>query len=849
MALNEASLFVEKLRRAAEDLLQDVRYALRGLLRTPAFTSIAVTALALGIGANTALFSVVSAVLLRPLPYPDANRLVRIWTAMPTKGYPRSGSSLPDYRLWRSQTHAFEEMGASHRTTYNLTGIDRPERLLGARLTASMWAVLQPQPLIGTLFSADAEQWGRHRVVVLSEGLWRRQFGADSSILGRTIQLNAQPFTVVGVVPKSFQYPGAETELWTPESYAPGNAMDTRANHFVDVIGRLKPGMTVAQAQADLAVIAAQIREQFPENAGLDVAELGWQESIVGNVRPTLLLLLGAVALVLLIACTNVANLVLARSIARRQELTIRVAIGASRGRLARQLLTENLLLASLGALFGIGLAYVLVATLPTLGPVGIPRLAEVTLDRVVIAFATGLAVLTGVGFGAWPLRRLRLIDLAGDLKESARLTTGDSNQKRGRRLLLIAEVSLSLVLSIGAGLLIASLLRLQRVDPGFRPDHVLTASVSLSGVRYRYPEQVAQSVRELIEQIGAVPGVHVAAAGTAIPLGQTGWGKYFTIDGRPAPLSLAQVPNVEYRQITPEYFRALGATLNRGRAFTTDDMAGKPAVAIVNATLARRFWPHDDPIGEHVSLAAPESLVASEIAAAIAAGELPKDFQQFPRLTIVGVVQDVRENGLDRDASPEIYVPFAQALPPQEEASGSFFLIVRTSTDPLAYERSIAAVVNRFDRNLPIAGVRTMDDRMAESLARRRFAMLLLGALAGVALILVIAGMYGVMTYVINQRRREFGVRMALGATPRDLIALVLSQGLQVVAIGIVVGLLLASALSQFLSGQLFEVKPLDPAIYAATVLVMVLVATLACTIPALRAARFDPAKTLRHD
>lgn len=832
-----------------EDLLRDLRYAIRGLRRTPGFTSIAVTVLALGIGANAALFSVISAVLLRPLPYPDGNRLVRIWTAMPTKGYPRSGSSLPDFRAWRAENHSFEELGASHRTVYNLTGVDRPERLLGARLTASMWAVLQPQPLLGTLFSGDAEQWGRHRVVVLAEGLWRRRFGADYSILGRTLQLNGQPFTVVGVVPNSFQYPDARTEVWTPESYAPGNAMDTRDNHFVDVIGRLKPGVTLERAQADLAVIAAQIREQFPENAGLDVTAVSWREAIVGDVRPTLLLLLGSVALVLLIACTNVANLVLARSMARRQELTVRVAIGAGPGRLARQLLTENILLASIGAALGLGLAHVLIDALRTLGPVGIPRLAEVTLDRIVVAFAAGLAMLTGVGFGAWPLRRLKQIDLAGDLKESARLTAGDREQNRGRRLLLIAEISLSLVLSIGAGLLIASLLRLQRVDPGFRPDHVLTASVSLSGIRYGRPEQVALFARQLIEQIAAVPGVHVAAAGTAIPFGQTGWGKYFTVDGRPAPQSLAQVPNVEYRQITPGYFRALGATLSRGRAFTADDVASKPAVAIVNDTLARRFWPHEDPIAQRVSLAAPESLVASEIAAAIAAGQLPEDFRQFPRLTIVGVVQDLRENGLDHDPNPEVYVPFAQALPPQEDASGSFFLIVRTSTDPLAYRRPIEAAVSRLDRNLPIANVTTMDGRLAESLARRRFAMLLLGALAAVALILVVAGMYGVMTYVINQRRHEFGVRMALGATPRDLVALVLSHGLQVVAIGILVGLLLAGIFSQFISGQLFEVKPLDPAIYAATALVMVIVTILACAMPALRAARFDPAKMLRHD
>ncbi len=835
--------------RWVDDLLQDVRYALRGLRRTPAFTSITVTVLALGIGANTALFSVISAVLLRPLQYPDANRLVRIWSAMPSQGYPRSGSSLPDYRTWRAANHTFDEMGASHNTVYNLTGADRPERLLATRMTASMWEVLRPKPLLGTLFSVDAEQWGRHRVVVLGEGLWRRRFGADPSIIGGTLLLSGQPFTVMGVVPMSFQYPDAGSEVWTPESYAPGDAMDTRANHFIDVIGRVKPGVTITQAQTDLALVAAQIREHFPENAGIDVTMQSWRETIVGDVRPTLLLLLGAVALVLVIACTNVANLVLARSIGRRQELTVRVAIGAGRGRLARQLLAENILLASIGAVVGIGLAYVLVNALPALGPIGIPRLHEVTLDRIAIAFAAGLAILTGVGFGLWPLRHLRNVDLANDLKASARSGSSGTGDVRGRRVLLIAEVSLSLVLLIGAGLLIASLVRLQHVDPGFRPARVLTASVSLPPVRYGTSEQIALFVRQVTEQIAELPGVQAAAAGTAIPLGRTGWGKYFSVDGRPGPSSLAQVPNVEYRQITPDYFRAVGATVSRGRVFTADDIARQPAVAIVNETLARRFWPREDPIGRRISLAPPESLIPTEIAAAIAAGELPKEFQQFPRLTIVGVVQDLRDNGLDRDVRPALYVPLAQAVPPHEDAARSFFLIARTATNPLGYQQRIEAVVHRLDRNLPIANVRTLEASISESLARRRFSMLLLGGLAGVALILVIAGLYGVMTYVVNQRRREFGVRIALGASPRDLIAVVLWQGLQVTAIGILVGLVLAGAFSRFMSGQLFDVKPLDPAIYATTALVMMTVAVLACTVPALRAARVDPATTLRQE
>ena len=835
--------------RWSEDFVHDGRYAVRGLRRTPGFAIIAVMVLALGIGANTALFSVIAAVLLRPLPYPDADRLVRIWSAMPAQGYPRAASALPDYRTWRAANHTFEEIGASHNTTYNLRGVDTPERLLATRLTASMWQVLRPTPLLGVLFSSDAEQWGHHRVVVLSEGLWRRRLGADRSILGRTVQLSEEPFTVIGVLPSSFEYPYAVTDLWTPISYPPGDAMDTRFNHFVDVIGRLKPGVTVTQAEADLKVIAGQIRAQFPENAGVDVTMRSWREDIVGDVRPTLLLLWGAVALVLLIACTNVAHLVLARAIARRQELTIRVAIGAGRGRLVRQLVAENLLLASFGALGGLALAHLLVNALPALGPIGIPRLDEVTLDWVAIPFAVGLAILTGVGFGVWPLRHVRNIDLAHNLNESARSAAGGTNQARWRRVLLIAEVALSLVLLIGAGLLIASLMRLQQVDAGFRPDHMLTANVNLAGVRYEKPEEVMAFVRQVTEAIAALPGVQAAGAATGMPLGGTGWGKYFTVEGRPVPPSLAQVPNVEYRQTTPDYFRALGATLSRGRAFTGDDDARRPRVAIVNETLARRFWPDGDPIGSRVYVAPPESLVADLIAAAIAAGQLPADFRGFPRLTIVGVVRDVRERGLDGEVAPTLYVPYAQAVPPNEDPSRSFFLLVRTGSDPLAYRQPIETVVHRLDPDLPLADVRAMDARVAESLARRRFAMLLLGAFAALALILVIAGLYGVMSYVVSRRRREFGVRLALGATPRDLLALVLSQGLQVTVIGVAAGLLIAVVLSRLIEGQLFEVKPLDPRIHGAAALVMGIVATTACALPAFRAARLDPATTLRQE
>jgi putative ABC transport system permease protein len=822
-----------------DDLVTDMRYAARALLRAPGFTLVALVVLSLGIGATTALFSVINAVMLRPLPYPDSDKLVRVWSAMPANGVPRSGSALPDFRVWRAENRSFENMGAYHGTVYNLAGVDPPERLEGTRITASLWTVLKAQPARGALFSADAQEWGRHRVVVLSDGLWQRRFGGDPAIVGRTILLNGQPFTVAAVMPRSFQFPHSGNEVWTPIAYAPGDNMDTRNNRFVDVLGRLKPGVTAHQAQSDLAVLAARLRREEPMNASVGVASLGWKETVVGDARSTLMLLLGAVAFVLLIACTNVANLVLARSLAREQELSVRVALGAGRGRLMRQLLTENLLLASIGAAAGLGLAYALIRALPTLGPVGLPRLQEVRLDGLVVSVAAGLAVISGVAFGMWPARYAGGVGVTGHLKEATRTITGGRNRVRMRSLLVIAEVSLSLVLLIGAGLLIVSLERLSQIDPGFQPDHLLTANINLPTARYGTPERIEAFIGQALEGVSAVPGVRAAAITTALPLSGGEWGKYVTLDGRPTPPSLTQVPMIKHRQITPDYFRAIGANLRRGRALTDRDRPPQAGVAVINETMARRFWPDGDPLGTRISLFPPRSLVA---------GDLPKDFPEFPWLTVVGVVEDLRQDGLDQQVNPEVFIPLAQA---GEEAIafGSFYLVVRTTADPLSYQRSVEGAVHRLDRNLPVADIRTMVSRLSDSLGQRRFAMRLLTALAAVALVIVIAGLYGVMAYTVSQRRIELGIRAALGATAGDLMRLVLSQGMRVTAIGICLGLCVAAALSQFLSKQLFHVQAIDPLIYFSTSMLVVVVAALACGMPSIQAARVDPVTTLHNE
>ena len=831
--------------RWARDFIQDLRYAARSLRRAPGFTIVAVTTLALGIGANTALFSVVSAVLLRPLPYPEPDRLVRVWTAQPEAGLPRSGTALPDYRAWRSGNRTFEDLGAFHFVTYNLTGADGPDVLPAVRMTASLWNVLGHRPLHGRLFSADDEQWGAHRVVVVSERLWRRRFGADPGMIGRSLQLDRERFTVIGVMPESFRFPEPWTDVWSPMAFAPGDAMDSRMNHFVDMLGRLKPGVTPDQALADLSTIADRLKRDVPENAGVGVTLEGWHESIVGGIRQTLLLLLGAVAFVLLIACANVANLLLARATSREHELTVRATIGAGRGRLVRQLLTEHLVLACLGAAAGGLVAYALIHSIPALGAIGVPRLPEVRMDGRVVGFAAALAIVTALVSGVWPARHAGHAGVAGRLNESARTVVGGRRRARARRALVTAEVALSLVLLVGAALLIVSLQRLRQVDPGFDADRLFTATITLPPVPYSDAGRVARFIHDLVDQVAALPGIRAAGTTTALPLEGQEWGKYFSIEGRPPPPSLAQVPNVSYRQVTPGYLQTMGATLRRGRLFTEDDGPGQPLVSIVNETTASRFWPNEDPIGQRISMTPPESLLPPDV--------FPPGITRLPYRTVVGVIGDFRQNGLDRDTNPEVFVPVAQmpldAWKEQfaEEFNSTHFLVVRTAGDPLAARTAIQAVVSRLDPSLPISNVRTMESRLAASMAYRRFVMLLLSGFAGLALVLALVGLYGVMAYTVSQRRKELGVRAALGAPAAGLLRLILADGLRMTIAGAAIGLLLAAALTRLMTAQLFQVEALDPVVYAGVTVLLVAVACVACGVPALQATRVDPVAVLR--
>jgi predicted permease len=829
--------------RWARDLASDLRYATRSLRRTPGFTLVAVVTLALGIGANTALFSVVSAVLLQPLPYPDSDRLVRLWSTGQKHPQPRYASALPDHRVWRGENHTFEDIGAYAGTAFTITGTQQAELLEGTRMTANMWALVGARPLVGRLFSSAEGEFGAHRVAVLSERVWRRLFGADPAIVGSALQLDSESFTVVGVLPDSFQFPNERVDLWAPLSFSPTSPENSRRSRFVDQLGRLKPGVTLAQAQADLSRVAEGVAREFPNvNAGLGAALEGWQSSMVASVRPTLWLLFGAVGFVLLIACANVANLFLARAMARQNELAVRAALGAGRGRVIRLLFAESLALASIGTAIGVLLGYTLIRLLPTLGPIGVPRMNEVTMNGWVVIFAVSLAFLTSLIFGLWPARHAGRLAVVGHLNEAARVVGSGRGQARSRSVLVVAEVSLSLVLLIGAALLIASKRRVEQVDPGFQAEHLFTARVTLPGASYP-PRERESFFRQLIEQIEAQPAIRAAGATTALPLTTSDWTKYFTIDGRPAPPSLDQIPLVGYRQATPGYFRAMGATLRRGRLFTPQDAYGQPLIAIVNEAIARRFWPNEDPLGKRFAINPPESLMPAN------AFPLPNGATSFPRITIVGVIADFRQNGLDRDVNPEVFVPHAQAGGAIPETATSLFIVARTVGESLAPMGTIQQAVGQLDRGIALANARSMERRLELTLANRRFTSWLLGGLAALALLLALVGLYGVLAYTIGQRRRELGLRAALGATSVDAMRLVMGDGLRLTGLGIAIGLPLAGALTRLMSAQLFQITSVDPEVYAGASLLLFTIAGLACGVPAFRATRVDPVTALRCD
>ncbi|HEY6230970.1 MAG TPA: ABC transporter permease [Pyrinomonadaceae bacterium] len=824
-AVNQEPILPGEQRRTniVNDLGQDLRYGFRTLLKNPGFTAIAVIALALGIGANSAIFSVVNTVLLRPLPYKDSDRLVMVWEDATKHGYPRDTPAAANYIDWRTQNHVFEDMGAVADLSANLTGAGDPERIEGSRANASVFSVLGVAPQIGRAFSPDEDQDGANKVVILSNRLWQRRFGADPSLIGKQITLNGQSHTVIGVMPPQFQFPNQDVELWVPMAFTAQQA-GNRGGHYLQVVARLKPGVTVQQAQAEMSTIATRLQQQYPQqNTDLGAVVVPLHEQVVGDIRPALLILLGAVGLVLLIACANVANLLLARAAVRQKEIAVRVAFGASRWRLVRQFLTESVLLSAIGGVFGLLLSIVGIALLTKFIPPNISQVKAITLDARVLGFTLLISLLTGVIFGLVPALQASMFNPNETLKEGGRDSTAGSRGNRIRGFLVIAEVAVSLILLIGAGLLINSFMRLRNVDPGFKSDNLLTMKVVLPPLKYPDLARRSAFYTNLIQHVEALPGVKSAAVTTNLPLYRQGNSTGIEIEGRPAPPPGQEII-IATRVVSPHYLTTMGIPLLKGRQFGPEETEKMPGAVIISETMARRYWPGEDPIGKRLTPGRNAG---------------PDDWFQ-----IIGIAKDVRQFELNADPKPQMYLPYVQAdfFAPRD-------LVVKTDVDPIGLAATVRRAVWEIDKDQPVSDIRTMDEIAAESVSRQRFSMLLLTIFASVALVLAAVGIYGVMSYSVAQRRSEIGIRMALGAQKRDVLKLTVGQGLKLVLVGVAFGVVGSFALTRLMTSLLFGVGATDPGTFIVISLVLVSVALLANYIPARRATKVDPLAALRYE
>jgi putative ABC transport system permease protein len=803
-------------------LLNDLRHATRRLLSSPGFTALAVLTVGLGVGATTAMFSAVNGVLLEPLPYPEPGRLVMIRGA--TRAQPgRPGViSYPDFRDWRRESRSFEELAALRTATVTLAEPGGPERIDGAAVTSSFFQALRVAPARGQVFGEDAERSGGERVVVLGDRLWRR-LGADPTLVGRSLTLGGEPHTVVGILPRGFRPP---REVERAEVFVPlaldGENLEQRGNRFLVAIGRLRSGVSLEAARAELARIAGNLEKEHPDhNTGVGAMVESLHADTVGELRRVLLVLLGAVAFLLLIACANVANLVLPRALARRREVAIRTALGAGRSRLVRHLLTESILLGVVGGAAGIALAYWGLGAMVSLAPASTPRLHDITLDGRVLGFSLALSLLTGVAFGLVPALSASRADLHSALHESGRSPA--LARHPGAQRLVVAEIALSLVLMAGAGLLLESFRRQLLVDPGFDPRNVLTFAVSLPPTRYPRPDQRAGFYAELLEGVRHLPGVISAGAITPLPLGGDDIATRFTVEGRPQPAP-GQKPRAEYRAVTAGYFETMRIPLRKGRTFGADDRRGAPAVAVVNETLAAQVFPGQDPLGQRLRIG------------------VATDESDPLTFAIVGVVGDVPTFG-GRIAPPEIYVPHLQ------QSWTWMSLVVRTSGDPVLLTGALRRQVGALDPEQPVYDVRPMLELLSDSVALSRFITALLGGFALLGLALATVGVYGVVAGSVDRRTGEFGLRLAGGANARDVLRMVMGQAARLAAAGVTLGLLASFALTRVMQGLLFGVSATDPATFAAVAGVLAMATLLASYLPARRAARLDPAAVLREE
>jgi putative ABC transport system permease protein len=817
-----------------ETLLKDIRYGIRGLLKRPAFTAVAIITLALGIGANTAIFSVVNAVVLRPLPYAEPDRLMTLWETMP--GTDRRSVGPGNFVDWRTQNQTFQDMAAAFYANFNLTSDGEPDRIDGATITSNYMSVLGASAQLGRTFQADDDDHQDRSVVLISDGLWKQRFGADPNVVGRDITIDETPHTVVGVMGRGFQYP-AHSELWVlgrnrsavPVSLiarAPENDWaHERDAHFITVIGRLKPGVTLSQAQSDIAGISRRLEQEYPKsNGGLGSNVVALHTQTVGDVRRMLFILLGAVGFVLLIACTNVANLMLARATQRDREIAIRTAVGASRRRLIRQLLTESLLLSIAGGVAGLVVSVWAVDLFIKLSPGDIPRLSEASVDLRLLGFTLLVSLLTGVGFGLLPAFQATRTNLNTALKEGG-TTASEGRQRRGaRNILVVTEIALAQVLLVGAALLGISYLRVTRIDPGFNPDRVLTAKIAPSNKKY--PDLKSQNLfyTTVLEHLQALPGVESAGMVMSLPLTGSSMNRGFRVEGRPEPKADENV-NMDFQIVSPNYFSTLEIPIVRGRGLSATDTETSEHVIVINETMARHYWPNEDPVGKRLAI-----------------GESSKDTSWR---TIVGIVGDNRHASLSEAPVPTAFIAYRQDL----EGWPRMGFVIKAKADAASLTPAVRRELAAVDRAQPVYAIEPMEKLLQGSVAQRRFIMLLLGSLAAIALTLAMVGVYGVISFSVNERTQEIGIRMALGARAVDVLRMVLGQGMRVAFVGILIGLAAAWFLTRLLTSLLFEVSATDVSTFAIVASVLGAVALVACYIPARRATKVDPLVALRYE
>lgn len=805
-----------------QTLLQDLRYGFRMLLNRPGFTLIAMMSLGLGLGANTAIFSLIDAVLLRPLPFPEAERLVMVWEDATSVGFPRNTPAPANYADWKAQNEVFEDMAAIDWRSLSLAEDGEPEQAEAQGVTANFFSLLGVAPVLGRVFTPEEDQPGRDAVAVLSHGLWQRRFGGDPAVVGREILLDGQKRTVIGVMPPWGRFLSQDTDLWLPMAFTP-QQLANRGGHYLTVVARMKRGVTLEQARADIASITARIRQDHPREASnLGSVVISLREQLTGNVRPALIVLLVAVGFVLLIACANIANLLLARGAARRREIAVRTALGAGRGRIVRQLLTESVLLAAAGGVLGLLVAWLSFSFLRQIVPENMTAHAGVRIDAGVFGFTVLLSLLTGIIFGLAPALQAAKVDLNEALKQGGGRAGSGAGSQRLRSVLVVAEIALALVLLVGAGLLIQTFLKLRALDIGVTPEKVLTMRTPLSRSKYGELAKRTAFYEQVLERVRALPGVVSAGYATAVPLTWKGGTNGFTVEGRePGPGQ-----DANSRQASVGYMETLGVRLRQGRFFNDRDDAQALPVGIINETMARQYWSSDEnAAGKRFKVGGPDS--------------------PAPWVTVVGVIQDIKEMGLEAPPKAAMFFPYRQQ--PDRLWNMPRDLVVRTEGDPLNVSEAVRQAIWSIDPAQPVTRIRTMDDIVSGEVAERRIGMTLLAAFAALALLLASLGIYGVLSYAVTQRRQEIGIRMALGADRRAVLRMVMKDGLRLAAAGATIGLGASYALTRLMAGLLFGVSASDPATIAGVTLLLAGVALLACYIPARRATRVDPMSALR--